>query len=55
MKFEMKMPDLAATDSAIKVLNWLVEVGHAVRRGQAVVEIETDKATMEVESTVSGR
>jgi TPP-dependent pyruvate/acetoin dehydrogenase alpha subunit len=54
MKFEMKMPDLAATDSAIKVLNWLVEVGHPVRQGQAVIEVETDKATMEVESTVNG-
>jgi len=36
MKFEMKMPDLAATDSAIKVLKWLVEVGNPVRQGQAV-------------------
>jgi pyruvate/2-oxoglutarate dehydrogenase complex dihydrolipoamide acyltransferase (E2) component len=54
MKFEMKMPDLATNDSAIKVLNWLVEVGSSVRRGQAVVDVETDKATMEVEATVNG-
>jgi len=54
MKFEMKMPDLAATDSAIKVLNWLIEVGNPVRQGQAVIEVETDKATMEVEATVNG-
>jgi pyruvate dehydrogenase E2 component (dihydrolipoamide acetyltransferase) len=54
MKFEMKMPDLATTDSAVKVLNWLVEVGGPVRRGQAVIEVETDKATMEVEATVNG-
>jgi hypothetical protein len=40
MKFEMKMPDLAATDSAIKVLNWLIEVGNPVRQGQAVIEVE---------------
>jgi len=50
----MKMPDLAATDSAIKVLNWLIEVGNPVRQGQAVIEVETDKATMEVEATVNG-
>ena len=54
MKFEMKMPDLATTDSAVKVLNWLVGIGSPVRRGQAVIEIETDKATMEVEATVNG-
>jgi len=54
MKFEMKMPDLATTDSAIKVLNWLVKVGGPIQRGQAVIEVETDKATMEVEATVNG-
>ena len=54
MKFEMKMPDLATTDSAVKVLNWLVGIGSPVRRGQAVIEVETDKATMEVEATVNG-
>ena len=48
MKFEMRMPDLATTGSPIKVLNWLVEIGAPVKRGQAVVEVETDKATMEV-------
>jgi pyruvate dehydrogenase E2 component (dihydrolipoamide acetyltransferase) len=54
MKFEMKMPDLATNDSAVKVLNWLVDVGSSVRRGQAVIDVETDKATMEVEATVNG-
>ena len=50
----MKMPDLATTDSAVKVLNWLVGIGTPIRRGQAVIEVETDKATMEVEATVNG-
>jgi pyruvate/2-oxoglutarate dehydrogenase complex dihydrolipoamide acyltransferase (E2) component len=54
MKFEMKMPDLSTTNSAVKLLNWLVEVGGKVRQGQAVIEVETDKATMEVEATVKG-
>jgi pyruvate dehydrogenase E2 component (dihydrolipoamide acetyltransferase) len=54
MKFEMRMPDLATTDSAAKVLNWLVGIGSPIRRGQAVIEVETDKATMEVEATVNG-
>jgi pyruvate dehydrogenase E2 component (dihydrolipoamide acetyltransferase) len=38
----------------MRVVRWLVEPGTAVRRGQPLVEIETDKATMEVESTVEG-
>ena len=46
----LKMPDLSTTGSPIKVIRWLVEVGDFVERGQAVVEVETDKATMEVEA-----
>ncbi len=54
MKFEMKMPDLSTTNSAVKVLSWLIEVGGPIRQGHAVIEVETDKATMEVEATVNG-
>jgi pyruvate dehydrogenase E2 component (dihydrolipoamide acetyltransferase) len=36
------------------VLRWLVEVGQPIRRGQPLLEIETDKATMEVESFSTG-
>lgn len=54
MKFELKMPDLSPTDSPIKVLRWLIAVGEFVERGQAVAEVETDKATMEVEVLNSG-
>ena len=54
MRFEMKMPDLATTDSEIRIARWLVETGQKVERGQPIVEVETDKATMEVESVASG-
>src|SRR5262245_45047545 len=54
MKYELKMPDLSPTDSAMKVVRWLVTVGQSVERGQAVLEVETDKATMEVEAPSSG-
>jgi TPP-dependent pyruvate/acetoin dehydrogenase alpha subunit len=50
----LKMPDLSTTGSPIKVIRWLVEVGDLVERGQPVVEVETDKATMEVEALGSG-
>ena len=50
----MKKPDLATTDSEIRIARWLVETGQKVERGQPVVEVETDKATMEVESVATG-
>ena len=50
----MKMPDLATTDSAIKVIRWLVTPGQPIKRGEALLEVETDKATMEVECIATG-
>ena len=37
-----------------KVLRWLVSDGDAVEKGDVLVEIETDKATIEVESPADG-
>ena len=54
MEIKMKMPDLATTDSAIKVIRWLVTPGQSIKRGQALLEVETDKATMEVECIATG-
>ena len=50
----LTMPDLSTTGSPIKVVRWLVAVGDFVERGQAVLEVETDKASMEVEALNSG-
>jgi len=50
----LKMPDLSTNGSPIKVIRWLIEVGDFVERGQAVLEVETDKAAMEVEALGSG-
>lgn len=54
MDVTMKMPDLATTGSAMTVVRWLIEAGQPVRRGQPLLEVETDKAVMEVESVVTG-
>ncbi len=54
MRYEMKMPDLATTESEIRIVRWLIEPGQKIERGQPLLEVETDKATMEVESAVSG-
>ena len=50
MRIDVRMPDLAATEgSDIMVKRWLIPEGARVKRGQALLEVETDKATMEVE------
>jgi pyruvate dehydrogenase E1 component alpha subunit len=54
MDFEMRMPDLSTVDDMVTVVAWLVEVGQAVRRGQPILEVETDKAILQVESIVTG-
>jgi pyruvate dehydrogenase E2 component (dihydrolipoamide acetyltransferase) len=50
----MRMPDLATTGSPMTLIRVLVSVGDAVTRGQPILEVETDKAVMNVESTVAG-
>jgi pyruvate/2-oxoglutarate dehydrogenase complex dihydrolipoamide acyltransferase (E2) component len=54
MDAEMRMPDLSTVTETVKVVRWLVDVGSPVRRGDHLLEVETDKAVMIVESTVSG-
>lgn len=54
MELPMKMPDLATTDSDIKLIRWLVQPGQSVQRGQPLCEVETDKAASEVESIATG-
>jgi len=54
MRYEMKMPDLAANNAEITVSRWIVEPGQKVARGQPLLDVETDKAVMQVESVASG-
>jgi pyruvate/2-oxoglutarate dehydrogenase complex dihydrolipoamide acyltransferase (E2) component len=55
MEVKMKMPDLATTEGTeLGIGRWLIEVGQTVKRGQPLLEVETDKALQEVESIVSG-
>jgi pyruvate dehydrogenase E2 component (dihydrolipoamide acetyltransferase) len=46
------VPKLSATMESVKVLRWLKHVGDKVAIGEPLVELETDKAAMEVESPV---
>jgi pyruvate dehydrogenase E2 component (dihydrolipoamide acetyltransferase) len=54
MEVEMKMPDLATTDSDIRLIRWLAEPGQSIARGQPLLEIETDKAISQVEAIATG-
>jgi pyruvate dehydrogenase E2 component (dihydrolipoyllysine-residue acetyltransferase) len=48
------MPRLSDSMEEGTVVRWLVDVGASVERGQALVEIDTDKATLEYEAEVAG-
>src|SRR5437667_10079832 len=48
------MPALELAQETGKVLHWLKSPGDKVRKGEPLVEIETDKATTEIEAPVSG-
>ena len=49
------MPALSPTMTEGKLARWLKKVGDDVRAGDVIAEIETDKATMEVEAVDEGR
>jgi pyruvate dehydrogenase E1 component beta subunit len=49
------MPALSPTMTEGKLARWLKEVGDVVRAGDVIAEIETDKATMEVEAVDEGK
>ncbi len=49
------MPALSPTMEEGKLSKWLVKVGDDVKPGDVLAEIETDKATMEVESVDTGK
>ena len=48
------MPALEMAQETGKVLRWLKSPGDTVRKGEPILEIETDKITVEIESPASG-
>ncbi len=54
MAAELIMPALGMAQESGKVLRWLKAEGDAVAKGEAVLEVETDKVTVEVEAPESG-
>ncbi len=54
MAVQVLMPALSPTMTEGKLTKWLKTEGDAIQSGDALAEIETDKATMEVEATDEG-
>src|SRR5436305_8170609 len=55
MPIELKMLALSPTMEEGTLAKWLVKEGDAVKSGDILAEIETDKATMEFEAVDEGR
>src|SRR5271170_1040900 len=55
MATQILMPALSPTMTEGKLARWLKSVGDDVRAGDVIAEIETDKATMEVEAVDEGK
>ena len=54
MSIEILMPALSPTMTEGNLTKWLVQEGQVVKAGDVIAEIETDKATMEVEAVDEG-
>ena len=55
MAIKVLMPALSPTMSDGVINKWLVKIGDTVSAGDILAEIETDKATMEVEAVDEGK
>jgi dihydrolipoamide dehydrogenase len=54
MPSEITMPQLSDTMTEGTLIKWLKKEGDKIKPGEIVAEVETDKATMEMESSESG-
>jgi pyruvate dehydrogenase E2 component (dihydrolipoamide acetyltransferase) len=54
MRIEVRLPDLGEGAASARVGTWLKKEGERVTAGQPIVEVETDKTSVEVEAPSSG-
>jgi len=56
MSRDVIIPRLGSSDESdeVRVLRWLKEQGDEVHKGEAIVEVETDKVNVEVEAPEDG-
>jgi len=55
MAFEFKLPDVGEGLHEAELLRWLVKEGDTVTEDQPIMEVQTDKATVEITSPVNGK
>lgn len=51
---EIKVPELAESISEGTISQWLINVGDKVNKGESLVELETDKVNLEINTEYSG-
>ena len=54
MILEMKVPSPGESITEVEVASWLVEDGDYVEKDQAIAEVDSDKATLELPAEESG-
>ena len=54
MADEIIIPSFGTSVDEVRLIKWLKEEGEAVKKGDALCELETDKAATELESFVEG-
>ena len=54
MALEMKVPSPGESISEVEIAEWLVEDGDYVEKDQAIAEVDSDKATLELPAEASG-
>ena len=54
MRVPIHMPPAGNDLETVRLVSWLSAVGDRVERGQPIAEIETDKATVEMEALAAG-
>ena len=54
MASEIIIPDFGTSVEEVRLIKWLKKEGETVKKGDALCELETDKATTELESFVEG-
>jgi len=57
MKKDVTVPRLGSSDESdeVRILRWIKTKGAKVRKGEALLEVETDKVNVEIESPADGR
>ena len=55
MKLTVKVPKLGLTTDQVTVSEWIKSPGSDVTKGDIIVVVEADKATVDVEAPMSGR